>query len=385
MTQTYVFAISLISLSVWIGFIFFRGSFWRADQRLDKAGELDEWPSIVAIIPARNEEETIDRAVHSLLSQSYAGEIKVIVVDDNSHDGTAKAAGKSPNLSIIIGKPLEQGWTGKLWAMHQGVLSLDQSVPDAEYVLLTDADIEHHKDNLSELAYKAVTDNRHLVSLMVKLRCVSIWEKLLIPAFVYFFQKLYPFPWVNSRTSSISAAAGGCMLIRLDTLRQVGGIEAIKDRLIDDCAMGALIKQQGSIWLGLSEKTNSLRSYKALSDMWDMVARTAFVQLNLSLGNLFLTVIAMVLIYLVPPLFFVFGLIINDSLIWISAGSAYLIMSFLYKPTLALYEMSNLNSYFLPLAGFIYILMTISSAIRHWQGKGGVWKGRSYSNSKLEG
>jgi hopene-associated glycosyltransferase HpnB len=319
------------------------------------------------------------------LSQNYAGVIKVIVVDDNSDDGTAKAAGKSPNLRIIHGKPLEQGWTGKLWAVHQGILEIDQFIPDADYVLLTDADIEHHKDNLSELVYKAVIDNRLLVSLMVKLRCVSIWEKLLIPAFVYFFQKLYPFPLVNSRTNGTSAAAGGCMLIRMDTLRQVGGTEAIKDRLIDDCAIGALIKQQGSIWLGLSERTKSLRSYTDLSEIWHMVTRTAFVQLNHSMLNLLLTVIAMILIYLAPPLLFIFGLIISDPIIWISAGSAYLVMGLLYQPTLSLYEMSVLNFCFLPLAGLIYILMTVSSAIRYWQGKGGVWKGRSYSNSRFQG
>ena len=378
-------AISLISLLIWINFIFFRGFFWRADQRLNVAGELDEWPSIVVVIPARNEVEMIERAVHSLLSQNYTGVIKIIVVDDNSNDGTAKAAGKNPNLRIIHGKPLERGWTGKLWAVHQGVLEAEQLIPDADYVLLTDADIEHHKDNLSELVYKAVIDNRLLVSLMVKLRCVSIWEKLLIPAFVYFFQKLYPFPLVNSRTNSISAAAGGCMLIRLDALRKVGGIEAIKDRLIDDCAMGALIKQHGLIWLGLSERTKSLRSYTDLSEIWHMVTRTAFVQLNHSILNLLITVIAMWLIYFVPPFLFIFGLIISDPLIWVSAGSTYLIMSFLYRPTVALYEMPIFNSCFLPLAGLIYTLMTVSSAIRHWQGKGGAWKGRSYSNSKLLG
>ena len=378
-------AISLISLLIWIGLIFLRGYFWRADQRLTVAGELDEWPSIVAVIPARNELETIERSVHSLLAQNYVGNIKVIVVDDNSDDGTAKAAGENPNLRIICGKPLEPGWTGKLWAVHQGVLEIDQSFPNAEYVLLTDADIEHHKENLSELVYKAVTDNRHLVSLMVKLRCVSIWEKLLIPAFVYFFQKLYPFPLVNSPTNGISAAAGGCMLIRLDTLRQAGGIEAIKDCLIDDCAMGALIKEKGSIWLGLSERTISLRCYSDLSEMWHMVTRTAFVQLNYSILNLLLTVIAMIVIYLAPPLLFIFGLIMSDPVIWVSAGSTYLIMGFLYSPTLTLYALSFLNACFLPFAGLIYILMTVSSAIRHWQGKGGAWKGRSYSNSKLQG
>lgn len=385
MIHTALVSISLISVLIWIGLFFFRGSFWRADQRLSKAGELENWPSIVAVIPARNEVETIGRTVSSLLAQNYAGEIKVIVVDDNSDDGTADAAGENPDLRIIEGKPLHAGWTGKLWAVHQGVLEIGQFAPDADYVLLTDADIEHHSDNLSQLAYKAVTDNRYLVSLMVKLRCVSIWEKLLIPAFVYFFQKLYPFPSVNNPNNAMAAAAGGCMLIRLDILRQAGGIQPIKDCLIDDCAMGALIKQKGSIWLGLSEQTISLRSYTQLSEIWHMVARTAFVQLDHSILNLLGTVLAMVLIYLVPPILFVFGLITNDPILWISAGGAYLIMAVLYRPTLTLYEMQSLNALLLPLAGVLYTLMTVSSALRHWRGQGGAWKGRSYSNSELEG
>ena len=381
MIHVVLITVSLISLLFWVGLIFFRGSFWRADQRLCKAGELERWPSIVAVIPARNEVYTIGRTVGSLLAQNYAGEIRVIVVDDNSDDGTAEAAGNSPDLLIIDGKPLQTGWTGKLWAVHQGLLEIDQFAPNADYVLLTDADIEHHSDNLSELAYKAITDNQHLVSLMVKLRCVSIWEKLLIPAFVYFFQKLYPFPNVNNPNNSMAAAAGGCMLIKLEALRQAGGIQPIKDRLIDDCAMGALIKQKGSIWLGLSEQTISLRSYTHLSEIWHMVARTAFVQLDHSILNLLGTVLAMVLIYLAPPILFVFGLIANDLMLWVSACGAYLIMWVLYRPTLVLYGMGSLKALLLPLAGMLYALMTVSSAFRHWRGQGGAWKGRSYLKS----
>ena len=377
--------VSVVALLVWMGLIFFRGGFWRADQRLSGDIEQLEWPSVAVVIPARNEAETIGRTVKSLLSQDYGGELKIIVVDDNSDDGTALAAGSHDSLRVIDGKPLKPGWTGKLWAVNQGILEISDFAPDAEFVLLTDADIEHHNQNLKELTSKAATDKRHLVSLMVKLRCESFWEKLLIPAFVYFFQKLYPFPLVNQPAHPMAAAAGGCMLIRLGTLHRAGGVAAIKDRVIDDCAMAALIKPCGGIWLGLSEKTTGLRAYTSLSEIWHMVARTAYVQLNHSIFNLLGTVIAMILIYLAPPALFVIGLFVGDPWIWGSAGFAYLIMMTLYRPTLSLYRLPGLQAAFLPVAGVLYTLMTISSAIRHWRGEGGAWKGRSYPKSEHEG
>ena len=351
------------SLLIWLGLALLRGGFWKSDQRLEGSIELDTWPSVVVIIPARNEEETIGLTVRSLLSQTYPGDLKVIVVDDNSDDGTQQAAGQHENLRIISGQPLPSGWTGKLWAVNQGVSEIQKFAPEAQYVLLTDADIVHHPDNLRELVSKAVGENKHLVSLMVHLRCCSFWEKLLIPAFVFFFQKLYPFPWVNRPGHPMAAAAGGCMLVRLESLRQAGGITAIKDRLIDDCAMGQLIKGKGPIWLGLSKQTQSLRAYTALSEIWNMVARTAYVQLNHSPVQLLGTVWAMVLIYLAPPVLCVYGLIMGMPLIWGNAAGAYLIMVLLYGPTLSLYGRPFLAGIFLPVAGVLYTLMTISSCM----------------------
>lgn len=373
--------ISGLSLLIWLVLAFFRGGFWRADQRLDPAVDLDleHWPSVVAVIPARNEAETIGVTVTSLLRQTYRGQIRVIVVDDNSDDATAKAAGTDKDLHVIHGAALAEGWTGKLWAVNQGVQAIDEIAPDADYVLLTDADIAHDPDNLRQLVCKAITDNCHLVSLMVALRCVGFWEKLLIPAFVFFFQKLYPFPLVNNPAHPMAAAAGGCMLVRLQTLRQTGGIAPIRDRLIDDCALAAQIKRQGPIWLGLSTQTRSLRAYGKLSEIWLMVARTAFVQLDHSLCNLLGTIVAMVLIYLLPPVLLVYGLAVHNPLLWLTAGGSCLLMGGLYRPTLMAYQMSLFRALTLPLAGLMYALMTLSSAARHWRGQGGAWKGRSYA------
>jgi len=243
-----------LSLAIWLVLEFFRGGFWRADQRLSGSEPRSYWPSVVAIIPARDEAPTIGRTVASLMRQNYAGPIHVIVVDDSSDDGTAAAAGDWPNLRIVPGSLLPGGWTGKLWAVHQGLTQANVYLPDAEYILMTDGDIVHGPDNITQLVNKAESEQRHLVSLMVKLRAQSFWEKLLIPAFVFFFQKLYPFPWVNDPASPTAAAAGGCMLIRRETLQRVGGVEPIRDQLIDDCAMGRLIKAQGAIWLGLTDE-----------------------------------------------------------------------------------------------------------------------------------
>lgn len=378
MIETGLIFLGGLSLFIWLCLAFFRGGFWRADQRLTGDAEPESWPDVVAVIPARNEAPTIGITVASLLGQNYPGKLGVVVVDDNSDDGTAAAAGQHKDLHVIQGRPLEAGWTGKLWAVNQGVLAIEQLAPGADYVLLTDGDIEHDPDNLRQLVSKAVSGNCHLVSLMVALRCVSFWEKLLIPAFVYFFQKLYPFPLVNRPTHPMAAAAGGCMLIRLQTLRRAGGLAPIKNRLIDDCAMAAHIKPHGAIWLGLSARTRSLRAYNHLADIWHMVARTAFVQLDHSLLNLAGTVVAMCVLYLVPPALFVIGIAVGQPALWMPAAVAYLVMSLLYVPTLRLYQRPLITAVTLPLAGLLYTLMTLSSAFRHWRGRGGNWKGRSY-------
>lgn len=361
----------------------FRGGFWRADQRLSPSPEvLENWPTVTAVIPARNEAETIAITVASLLEQSYPGELNVIVVDDNSDDGTAdvarKASTPAQRLCVISGKPIIAGWSGKLWAVSQGITYARENFPETDYLLLTDADINHHPDNLTELVCKAEHEVLGLVSLMVKLRCQSFWEKLLIPAFVFFFQKLYPFPQVNNPLHSVAAAAGGCMLVRDSVLRDAGGVEAIRERLIDDCALATLIKKHQPIWLGLSERTSSLRAYDNLSDIWNMVARTAFVQLNHSVFQLLGAVVGMIILYLTPAVALGVGVISGSEDLVVTGGATMILMGLAYGPTLKLYEFGLDRAVMLPFAGVLFTLMTISSAIRHWKGRGGAWKGRSY-------
>ncbi|MBM3564724.1 MAG: glycosyltransferase [Alphaproteobacteria bacterium] len=378
---------AVLSLVVWAGIFLFRGGFWRADQRLSDASfHPSAWPEVVAVIPARNEADGIGLAVASLLAQDYAGRFSVVVVDDNSADDTAAAARRAAHgakdadrLRIISGAPLAEGWTGKLWAVNQGLAEAERIAPAARYVLLTDADIVHARDTLGRLVAKAETEGRHLVSLMVKLRCVAFWETVLIPAFVFFFQKLYPFPWVNHPDCPVADAAGGCMLVRRDTLAAAGGIGAIRNRLIDDCALAALIKPSGSIWLGLAEKEISLRPYDRLDEVWNMVARTAFEQLHRSWAAVTGTVFGMVVLYIVPPLAALYGGATGDGFAALAGAGAWVLMAAAYRPTARLYGRPAWQALTLPLAGLLYTAMTVDSGLRHRRGVGGGWKGRSYS------
>ena len=382
--------LALLSLAIWIYLVCFRGQFWRTDRRLSaQLLPLDKSPSVCIIIPARNEADLLPITLRSLLTQDYSGTLNLFLVDDHSTDRTAEVAretaetlGKSDQLHILSAAPLPPGWTGKLWALDQGVQKAMTLEPD--YILLTDADIEHDRANLSQLVAKAVGDDRELVSLMVRLRCQSIWEKLLIPAFVFFFAKLYPFRWVNEPENSIAGAAGGCSLIRREALTRIGGIQAIRQALIDDCALAEAIKSSGSqrIWLGLSDSTRSLRPYDSLETIWTMVARTAFTQLNYSPLLLIGTVFGMSLIYLLPPLGAVFGIVAGQWSIAIPSLFAYLLMSLAYVPIVRFYRCPIWLSGCLPTIAFLYTLMTLDSARRHWQGKGGAWKGRVYEEIK---
>lgn len=375
-----LFGLAALSLAIWTYLLFLRGGFWKADQQLGPAGALPAWPAVVAVIPARDEAPTIGRTVNSLLAQDYPGELQVIVVDDGSGDGTAAAAGASARLRVITGAALAEGWTGKLWAVSQGLAAADDWIGEAAYVLLTDADIEHHSENLKELVFKAESGRLDLVSLMVGLHCESFWERILIPAFVFFFQKLYPFPWVNDPARRHAAAAGGCMLVRRRALQAAGGVAAIRGRLIDDCALAGLLKANGPIWLGLSSTTRSLRSYRRLSEIWNMVARTAFVQLEHSAGLLVGTVFGMAVLYLTPPIAAVAGLLSGRTGLELLGAAAWAAMAAAYAPTLRLYGQRSARALWLPVAGLLYALMTVSSALRHWRGRGGAWKGRWYSS-----
>lgn len=401
-----VFGLTLLSFVMWIGLLSLRGQFWRTDQRLENAETvLKSLPRVCAVIPARNEAELLPITLRSLLNQDYPGEFNVFLVDDRSSDGTeacaqgvAHAVNKPQQLHIITGEPLPRGWSGKLWAVEQGIQKASAFNPD--YFLLTDADIEHDISNLRRLVAKAETDNLDMVSVMVRLRCQSFWEMLLIPAFVFFFQKLYPFRWVNNPKNPTAAAAGGSILIRSDALEQIGGISSIRQALIDDCSLAAAIKKRGRggegererndhesippfsstgrIWLGLSALTRSLRPYPNLETIWNMVARTAYTQLNYSPLLLAGTVIAMILIYLVGPVGLIIGGLLRDGAIALTSLSAWLLMTLAYLPTIRFYKCPPWLAFCLPAIAFLYTLMTIDSAIRHWQGRGGAWKGRVY-------
>ncbi|MFB2834717.1 glycosyltransferase [Floridanema evergladense] len=378
--------LSFLSLAIWIGLLCFRGQFWLCDRRLSNlTSNFDNYPSICAVIPARNEAEMIPFSLRSLFQQSYPGSFTIVLVDDNSTDDTAiiaqelaKDLNKTQQLHIISGAALPVGWSGKLWAMEQGINYAERLSPLPDYFLLTDADIQHHSTNIYELVTKAKEDNLDLVSLMVLLRCESFWEKLLIPAFVFFFQKLYPFPLVNNPNKSIAAAAGGCILIKRETLTKIGGMERVRQALIDDCALAAAVKNPGKIWLGLTQSTRSLRPYPSLESIWDMVARTAYTQLNYSPFLLLGTVLGMTLVYLVPPLALIGGLLMGNLAIALTGLITWLLMAIAYFPTIKLYNCSPIYAFCLPIITLLYNLMTIDSAWRHWRGKGGAWKGRVY-------
>ncbi len=389
-----LFFLAGLSLVIWLFLLLFWGSFWLANQRLEaREIKLTSYPNICAIVPARNEADVLPNSITSLLNQDYSGSFFIVLVDDNSSDRTsevtqeiAEGLNKKDKIKIISGKPLATEWKGKLWAMKQGIDCANKLIPQPDYFLFTDADIQHDRHNVLQLVTKAETENLDLVSLMVLLHCQSIWEKLLIPAFVFFFQKLYPFPWVNDRDRAVAAAAGGCLLIRRQALENIGGIDRIKDALIDDCSLAKAIKlnqknaDKTGIWLGLTETTISLRVYEDLKTIWNTITRTAYTQLNYSLLLLIGTVLGMTIVYLVPPICLVIGLIINNWILIIISLVTWLLMTIAYIPTIRLYKLSILWAFSLPTIALLYTLMTIDSAWQYWQGKGGAWKGRIYSN-----
>jgi hopene-associated glycosyltransferase HpnB len=363
--------------AIWVYLLLFRGGFWRLPYRPPAVMAVPPARSVVAVIPARDEAATIGRAVASLLAQHYRGDLHIVVVDDQSSDGTAEAARlaaagaeASGRLTICPGKPLPHGWTGKLWAVRQGVEMARSRLP--AYLLLTDADIVHGPGNVSDLVARAETQGYDLVSLMVRLNCRSLWEQLLIPAFVFFFFKLYPPSWVADPTRRTSAAAGGCMLIRASTLERIGGIDSIRHEIIDDCALARRVKSIGKVWLGPSPDTRSIREYRSWRAIWDMIVRSAFAQLGYSAGMLVLTVLALALTYLAPPAL----LLSSEPAVIICGGGAWLGMTIAFLPTLRAYDAPRLLSPLLPLIALFYIAATIASALQFWRGRGGYWKGR---------
>lgn len=373
--------LAFASLALWLYLLLGHGMFWLSNQRddRDEPAPPAAWPRLVAVVPARDEADTIADSIGSLLRQEYPGEVSVILVDDESRDGTAdiarqaaQAAGAGDRLTVLTGAALPPGWTGKLWAVKQGVDRALQGSERVDYLLLTDADIAFHANALAKLAARAEAGGYVLTSLMAKLRCQSLAERALVPAFIFFFEMLYPFAWVNRRDRPTAAAAGGCMLIRPSALASAGGIAAIRGALIDDCAMGKVLKGHGAIWLGLTDRVRSIRPYPHLDDIRRMVARSAYAQLHYSPWLLAGTLIGLLLTYLTAPFLTLFG-----------AGAAqlvgltvWLLMALAFQPILRLYRRSPLWGLALPAIALLYMAFTLDSAYQHGRGRGGLWKGR---------
>jgi hopene-associated glycosyltransferase HpnB len=384
----------VLAAVAWVYLLVAHGGFWRTTQRLPGAlvpvpaaglGR-GSWPEVVAIVPARNEADMLPVTLPTLLEQDYPGALSVIVVDDRSDDGTgAVAAALSHRVQVIDGKPQPPGenWAGKVWAMAQGLAH----APASEYVLFTDADIAWRQGALTGLVSAAEAADRDLVSQMALLRTETGWERLLVPAFVYFFAQLYPFRRVNQRASKTAAAAGGCMLVRRGTLERAGGLDPIRGAHIDDVALGQLIKRSGgSTWLGLSTQVISVRPYEGLSSLWKMVTRSAYTQLRYNPLLLAGTILGLAFIYLLPPAGAIAGVIVGStaagstvtgSTVAAVAGLAgWVLMSVTFLPMLRLYRLSALRALTLPVIAVLYAAMTVDSARRHYAGRGGEWKGR---------
>lgn len=367
--------LAAISAAIWLYLLLFRGRFWLiAPAPMPTASPSPR--SVVAVIPARDEAPVIGDAVASLLGQDYAGRLDIVVIDDHSSDGTAALAraaaaahGAGERVTVTAAEPMPSGWTGKLWAMRQGIAIAAEKRPD--YLLLTDADIVHAIDNVRGLVARAETGGYDLVSLMVRLYCRGFWERLLVPAFVFFFFKLYPPSWVAGDRGT-AAAAGGCMLLRRQTLEQIGGIDSIRHEIIDDCALARRVKAAGRVWLGIADETRSVRPYGTWRALWDMIARCAFAQLGYSNAVLAGCILGMALTYLAPPLL----LLSVDPLAMALGAAAWLGMSAAYVPILAYYRCPPLLAPLLPAIALFYMAATIGSAVQSWRGRGGAWKGR---------
>ncbi|MBV9551090.1 MAG: glycosyltransferase [Alphaproteobacteria bacterium] len=371
-----------LPLGVWLYLIFGRELFWLFREREGtERPSAPHWPSVVAVVPARDEADVIARSLGSLIAQNYKGDFHVILVDDQSDDGTAIAARAlgSARVTVLAGAPRPPGWTGKLWAMHQGVEAAKAHAPD--YIWFTDADIAHAPDNLARLAGRAEAGGLVLTSQMAKLSARTMVEHFLIPAFVFFFAMLYPFGAVNDPRRKTAAAAGGCMLARQDALTAVGGIGAIRHNIIDDVSLAERMKRQGPVWLGLSTGAVSLRAYESLSEIRRMVARSAFAELDYSVLKLLGTLLGLVLVYLAPPATALFAWGPSQMAGWLAC----LLMVIALQPILRFYRLSPLWGFALPIIAAFYALFTLDSAWAYWCGRGGMWKGRAQAGARSEG
>jgi hopene-associated glycosyltransferase HpnB len=386
-------ACSLAAIA-WAYLLIGHGGYWRTDQRLPPSGDGPRsWPSVAAVVPARNEGAVLPGTLPTLLGQDYPGDFRVVLVDDDSSDGTSEVAASAGRqagpgrLRVLPGSPTPPGWAGKVWAMRQGLRAADDAPDDAGYILFTDADIGYAPGVVAVLVRAAEDDDRGLVSQMALLRADAFWERLIVPAFVYFFAQLYPFRQVNRPGARTAAAAGGCMLVRRSALEAAGGLERIRGARIDDVALGRLLKGPPArvrCWLGFTTDVTSRRPYPSLRGLWDMVARSAYTQLRYSPMLLVGTLAGLLWLYALPPAAALGGLTWlaaggGSSAGWLAAAglAGWAIMSVSYVPMLRLYRLSPWRAPGLPLIALLYAGMTADSARRYHLGRGGQWKGRT--------
>ena len=372
------------SLAAWLWLLLGQGFFWRTDVRLPPRREPGNWPSVCVVVPARDEAAVLPDSLPSLLAQDYPGRAEIFLVDDGSSDGTGELARelsrRHGGLPLTVGSPGEPpaGWTGKLWAVRHGIGLARARAP--EYLLLTDADIAHAPDSLRELVASARTGDFDLVSQMARLRVESVWERLVVPAFVYFFAQLYPFRWIAVKGSRTAAAAGGCVLLRTEAAERARIPDAVRHAVIDDVAVARAVKGSGGhIWLGLAERVDSVRPYPRLHDLWRMVSRSAYAQLRHNPLVLAGTVAGLAVVYLVPPVALCLGLAAGSTTAAVAGGLAWLLMAGTYLPMLRYYRQPLWLAVSLPVTAFLYLLMTVDSAVQHYRGRGAAWKGRTYT------
>ncbi|MEV7867416.1 glycosyltransferase [Streptomyces sp. NPDC088124] len=388
--------IAVGSLAAWGWLLLGQGFFWRTDQRLPahercaddpKGHEGDDgrsWPSVAVVVPARDEAAVLPRSLPSLLAQVYPGSAEIFLIDDGSRDGTSALArelsARHGGLPLTVASPgePEPGWTGKLWALRHGIALA--RARDPEYLLLTDADIAHEPDSLRELVASARPEGFDLVSQMARLRVVSGWEKLIVPAFVYFFAQLYPFRRINRPGARTSAAAGGCVLLRTEAAVRARVPESIRQAVIDDVSLARAVRRSGGrIWLGLAERVDSVRPYPRLADLWRMVSRSAYAQLRHNPLLLLGTVAGMAVVYLAPPVALCVGVFGGNGAAGWLGFAAWAVMTGTYVPILRYYRLSLWLAPLLPFTALLYLLMTVDSAVRHHRGRGAAWKGRTYT------
>ncbi|ALV37456.1 glycosyltransferase [Streptomyces sp. CdTB01] len=376
--------IAAVSLAAWLWLLLCQGFFWRTDVRLPRRADPGDWPPVCVVVPARDEAAVLPAALPSLLAQDYPGRAEIFLIDDGSSDGTGdlarELAASHGGLPLTVGSPGEPpaGWTGKLWAVRHGIGLARARGP--EYLLLTDADIAHEPDSLRELVAAARAGGFDMVSQMARLRVESAWERLVVPAFVYFFAQLYPFRRIGRRRARTAAAAGGCVLLRADTAERARIPDAIRHAVIDDVALARAVKGTGGhIWLGLAEKVDSVRPYPRLHDLWRMVSRSAYAQLRHNPLLLLGTVAGLLLVYLVPPVALVVGAAAGARRAAVLGGLAWLVMTGTYVPMLRYYRQPLWLAPLLPFTASLYLLMTVDSAVQHYRGRGAAWKGRTYA------